>query len=59
MTSSISQEPSEFAGRPGLIQSIDDGHLDRTNDEKLYLLKQTDPMDAGTPVDDPGIQAAP
>jgi hypothetical protein len=59
MTSSISQEPSEFAGRPGLIQSISDGHLDRTNDEKLFLLKQTDSLDAATPVDDPGIKDAP
>lgn len=36
--------PSEFGGRPGLIQREEDGHV-LTPAEKLMLLHQTDPMD--------------
>lgn len=36
------QTPSEFGGRPGLIQRKTDGH-DPTPSERQTLLRQTDP----------------
>lgn len=51
MASNRDERPTEFGGRPGLIQRASDGHV-LTEAEKLMLMKQIDPMDADTPPPD-------
>lgn len=58
-------QPSEFGGRPGLIQRLTDGH-EPTPSERAYLLRQPDPSprwvkgieQAADPTTEEGVQVA-